>query len=146
MKSDIEIAKFVYHKIKGSSLESGITGKLSDRKRPNKSDREDIVISVLANEGCGQIQRAYVNVNVYVKDQWNARTKAWEINTQRVKELCELCKFLFTLYEDGIHTVHLSAAKKPILPVFLLKMVIQSISSITNCILRFVTNNFNYIK
>ena len=55
MKSDIEISKFVYHKIKGSILERSVTGKLSDRGRPDKSDKEDIVISVLANEGCGQI-------------------------------------------------------------------------------------------
>ena len=72
MKSDIEIQKFVYHKIKGTDLERNVTGKLSDRGRPNKSDKEDIVISILANEGCGQIQRAYVNVNVYVSDQWNS--------------------------------------------------------------------------
>lgn len=75
MKSDIEIQKFVYHKIKGTSLEQNVSGKLSDRGRPNKSDKEDIVISVLANEGCGQIQRAYVNVNIYVSDQWNEETK-----------------------------------------------------------------------
>ena len=112
MKSDIDIAKFVYHKIKGSSLESDITGKLSDRGRPNKSDREDIVISVLANEGCGQIQRAYVNVNVYVRDQWNARTKAWEKNTQRVGELCELCKFLFFIRKDEYHTVPSKCSQK----------------------------------
>ena len=42
MKSDIEIAKFVYHKIKGTSLEQNVSGKLSDRGRPNKSDKEDV--------------------------------------------------------------------------------------------------------
>lgn len=103
MKSDVEIAKFVYREIKGSDLERNVTGKLSDRGRPDKSDKEDIVISVLANDGCGQIQRAYVNVNVYVRDQWNAGTKAWEKHTGRVGELCDLCKFLFHLYGDGIH-------------------------------------------
>ena len=112
MKSDIDIAKFVYHKIKGTDLERNVTGKLSDRGRPNKSDREDIVISVLANEGCGQIQRAYVNVNVYIRDQWNARTKAWEKNTQRVGELCELCKFLFFIRKDEYHTVPSNCSQK----------------------------------
>ena len=68
MKSDIEIAKFVYHNITGTELERNVSGKLSDRGRPNKSDKEDIVISVLANEGCGQIQRAYVKVKIYFKD------------------------------------------------------------------------------
>lgn len=105
MKSDIEVSKFVYHKIKDSDLEKNVTGKLSDRNRPNLSDKEDIVISVLANEGCGQIQRAYVNVNIYVSDQWNEETKAWERDTVRVGELCELSKFLFSLRKGEYHTV-----------------------------------------
>lgn len=105
MKSDIEIQKFVYHKIKGTNLEQNVSGKLSDRGRPYKSDKEDIVISVLANEGCGQIQRAYVNVNVYVSDQWNEETKAWEKNTVRIGEICNLSKFLFSIFDIGIHVV-----------------------------------------
>ncbi|WP_418671316.1 hypothetical protein [Barnesiella intestinihominis] len=105
MKSDIEIAKFVYHKVKGTELERNVTGKLSDRGRPNKSEKEDIVISVLANEGCGQIQRAYVNVNIYVKDLWNEDTKQWERDTVRVGKLCELCKFLFSIRRGDFHTV-----------------------------------------
>ena len=112
MKSDIEIAKFVYHKIKGSSLEKDVTGKLSDRGRPDKSDKEDIVISVLANEGCGQIQRAYVNVNVYVCDQWNSSTKSWEKHTERVGKLCELSKFLFNMHEEEYHIVPRECSQK----------------------------------
>lgn len=114
MKSDIEIQKFVYHKIKGTALEQNVTGKLSDRGRPNKSDKEDIVISVLANEGCGQIQRAYVNINVYVSDQWNEDTKQWERNTARVGKLCELCKFLFSIREEEYHTVPKQCSQKNI--------------------------------
>lgn len=112
MKSDIEIQKFVYHKIKGTNLEQNVSGKLSDRGRPNKSDKEDIVISVLANEGCGQIQRSYVNVNVYVSDQWNEETKSWEKNTQRVGELCELCKFLVFIRKDEYHAVPSKCSQK----------------------------------
>ena len=112
MKSDIEIAKFVYHKIKGTDLERNVTGKLSDRGRPNKSDKEDIVISVLANEGCGQIQRAYVNVNVYVRDLWNSETKAWEKDTLRVGKLCELCKFLISKRKEEYHTTPSKCSQK----------------------------------
>lgn len=136
MKSDIEIQKFVYHKIKGTSLEQNVSGKLSDRGRPNKSDKEDIVISVLANEGCGQIQRAYVNVNIYVSDQWNEETKSWEKNTQRVGELCELCKFLVLYAKMSIIQFLQNAVRKLIPQAFLLKTDIPSISSITNCILK----------
>ena len=77
MKSDVEIAKFVRSKILGTELMAAIHGKLSDRGRSNSSDREDIVVSVLSNEGAGQMQNTFVNVNIYVKDQWNAETKAF---------------------------------------------------------------------
>lgn len=104
MKSPDEIEQFVYQSIKGSNLEKNVTGKLSCKGRPNKSDKEDIVISAFANGGCGQSQRSYVNVNVYVRDKWNASTKAWEKDTIRIRELCEFCKFLFTIRKGDFHT------------------------------------------
>lgn len=112
MKSDIEIAKFVRSKIKGSNLERFVTGKLSDRGRPCGSDKEDIVISVLSNEGAGQIQQALVNVNIYVSDQRNSETKSWEIHTSRVGELCKLSKFLFSIREGDYHTVPSECSQK----------------------------------
>lgn len=112
MKSDIEIAKFVRSKIAGSELEKSVTGKLSDRGRPNGSDMEDIVIAVLSNEGAGQIQQAFVNVNVYVKDQWNSDTKGWEQHTRRLLELCDLSKFLFSIRGEGWHAVPRECSQK----------------------------------
>lgn len=112
MKSDVEIAKFVYHAIKGSELHNAVSGKLSDRGRPNGSELEDIVISVLANEGCGQIQNAFVNVNIYIKDTWNSQTKAWEQSTQRVGEVCDLSKFLFSIRKDVMHVVPYKSKQK----------------------------------
>lgn len=98
MKSDIEIQKWLYGHIKGSSLANAVTGRLSDRGRPEGSQSEDIVIAVLANEGAGQMQTAFVNVNVYAKDLWNEEREAWERDTIRVAELCDLSKFLYNLY------------------------------------------------
>ena len=115
MKSDIEIAKLVRSRITESSLEASVKptgGKLSDRGRPNGSDKEDIVISVLSNEGAGQIQQAFVNVNIYVKDQWNEETKGWEQHTKRVFELCEKSKFLFSIIGDGWHVVPNKSSQK----------------------------------
>lgn len=112
MKSDVEIKKFVRRKIKGSSLDNTATGKLSDRGRPNGSEKEDIVISVLSNEGAGQIQQAFVNVNIYVKDQWNAEVKSWEENTKRIEKLCELSKYLFSIHEGDFHTVPSKCSQK----------------------------------
>ena len=59
MKSDIEIAKFVYHKIKGTELERNVSGKLSDRGRPNKSDKY-----ILTNKGIKN--DCFINWNTYI--------------------------------------------------------------------------------
>lgn len=102
MKTDIDIQKWLYHKIKGTELEKSVSGVLSDRGRPNGSEAEDIAIAVLTSNGSGQIQTAYVNVNIYVKDQWNEERSAWERDTIRLAELCNLSKFLYNLFGDGI--------------------------------------------
>lgn len=112
MKSDYEIKKFVCSHIRGTALARAVTGKLSDRGRPAGSDKEDIVVSVLSNDGCGQVQQAYVNVNIYVPDQWNGETKAWEEHVSRVGQLCGLAKFLFSLREGDFHTVPSECSQK----------------------------------
>ena len=87
MKSDIEIKDAIYAVIKGSSLEKAVTGKLKKTKRPTSSDKEDIVISILDN-GSGQMQKAFVNVNIYVPDY--IRDGQAEENTIRLRELCKM--------------------------------------------------------
>lgn len=91
MKSDIDIKDDIYEFIKGSSLEYEVTGKLSKTKRPYGSRNEDIVISVLANQN-GEIQEAFVNVNIYVKDI--VRNKQSEEDTIRLRQLCNIAKNL----------------------------------------------------
>lgn len=112
MKSDIEIAKFVRSKIIGSELAEAVDNRISDRGRPSGSDKEDIVIAVLSNEGAGQYQQAFVNVNVYVKDLWNDKTSAWEQDTIRLKALCEKCKFLFSIRGGDFHAVPSQSLQK----------------------------------
>lgn len=88
MKSDIDIKDDIYRYIKGSALERAVIGKLcKSSSRPNGSDKEDIVISILDN-GSGQIQEAFVNVNIYVKD--NIRDGQAEMNDIRCRELCKV--------------------------------------------------------
>lgn len=67
MKSDIDIKDAIYDLIKGSSLAEAVNGELLKTRRPKNSEKEDIVISVVANEGV-QSQEAVVNVNIYVED------------------------------------------------------------------------------
>lgn len=67
MKSDIDIKDDIYIALLNSPLMKEVSGELCKRKRPQNSSAEDVVISVLVNN-IAQKQMAYVNVNVYVKD------------------------------------------------------------------------------
>ena len=70
MTSSNDIKTIIYKIIKGSSLENEIIskgGSLYRNSRPTNSNKEDIVISVLATRNA-QFQMAYVNVNIYVPD------------------------------------------------------------------------------
>lgn len=92
MKSDIDIKDDVYKLIQKSELKKAINGSVSKTKRPKNSDKEDVVISVLANN-ISQRQEAFVVVNVYVKDD--------DVNGQneecssRLRALCQICLSLF---------------------------------------------------
>lgn len=114
MKTDVDIQKWLYHRIKDSELHTSVSGVLSDRGRWNRSEAEDIVISVLANNSAGQVQTAYANVNIYVKDLWNTERGAWERDTIRVAELCELSKFLYIMFGDGIRVSDMDSSQRVI--------------------------------
>lgn len=102
MKSDIDIQKWLYHRIVDSELAASVSGSVSDRGRPKDLGLEDVTIAVLANEGAGQSQTAFVNVNIYVSDQWNGQRGAWECDTERVAEICDLSQFLYALFGDDM--------------------------------------------
>ncbi|MBD5237553.1 MAG: hypothetical protein HDS62_08515 [Bacteroidales bacterium] len=99
MKTDIDIKDDIFAYLKGSELSQEVSGKLSKTLRPAKSDKEDVVISILAN-GTGEIQEAFVNVNIYVADL--LRDDQYEENTIRLRELCSLSeKILRSVIGDG---------------------------------------------
>lgn len=123
MKSDIQIKDDIYDLLKTSSLASSITGKICKRsKRPKGSEKEDVVISVIANMN-GQMQEATVNVNIYVKDDFSSDGQNEE-PTIRLRTLCNLAKevlevgrgdgFRFTLEsqhvlavdDDAVHVIN----------------------------------------
>ena len=87
MKTDIDIKDEMYKHIKGSALAKEVNGQLRKTLRPANSNKEDIVISMLSNVN-GQIQEAYINVNVYVPDV--LRDNQAEENTPRLRTLCKL--------------------------------------------------------
>lgn len=89
MKSDILIKDDVYALIKNSPLASAVTGKICKQGvRPKGSDKEDVVIAVVANLN-GQIQEAVVNVNIYVADDIKSDGQNQE-STIRLRELCRI--------------------------------------------------------
>lgn len=117
MKSDIDIKDDIYRHIKGTALETAVSGKLSKTLRPADSNAEDIVISMLANVNA-QIQQAFVNVNIYVPDllrKDKCKTIWHEENTIRLRELCAIASellevgrgdgFRFTLEEQRVMEV-----------------------------------------
>lgn len=95
MKTDEEIKTDIFKHIKGSELASTITGKVSKRKRPHNSKKEDIIISVLANEN-RQVQVATVNVNIYVADITVDNQP--EEDAVRIEELCKKAVSLFNVF------------------------------------------------
>lgn len=99
MKTDEAIKTDVYKVIKKSDLMKEVTGVLKKTKRPHNSKKEDIVISILANE-VAQIQEATVNVNIYVADI--TVDSQPEEDTVRLGKLCELAANLFEVFTgDG---------------------------------------------
>ncbi len=89
MKSDIDIKDELYLALKGSPLANAVSGQLLKTRRPKNSTKEDIIISVLANEG-NQKQEAVVNVNIYVED--NIIDGQAEEDTIRLRELCNVAE------------------------------------------------------
>ena len=105
MKSDIDIKTDVFHRIQGSALANEVTGVVRKTgKRPKGSKKEDIVISMLANQN-GQIQNATVNVNIYVAAEIvNGQA---EEKSLRLKTLCDLAGSLFEVFRGNDYRAHL---------------------------------------
>lgn len=95
MRTDAEIKDDIFRHIKGTSLEVAVTGQLLKTRRPKNSDKEDIVISVLANEGT-QKQEAVVNVNIYVED--NVIDGQPEEDSIRCREIGNIAKDVLEVF------------------------------------------------
>lgn len=91
--TDIDIKDALYSYIKDSDLvKSMINGNLYKDKRPLNSDKEDLVLSVLARNS-GDVQTFVINANLFVKDK--KRGDEFIEDTQRLRELSRECSSLF---------------------------------------------------
>lgn len=122
MKSDILIKDDVHAFIKKSPLAAAVTGKICKQGvRPKGSDKEDVVIAVIANLN-GQIQEAAVNVNIYVADDIKSDGQNQEA-TIRLRQLCEIASdtlevgrgedFRFTL--ESQHVIEVPGTKEHVI-------------------------------
>lgn len=92
MISVIDIKDIVYSIVKSSDLAQAVSGIVSKTIRPTSSEKEDIIISVLDNEGC-QMQQFILNVNIYVSDL--VKEKDYIEDSARIRLLCSKAIQLF---------------------------------------------------
>lgn len=109
MRNEMEIKDDIYHLLKDSDLIKNVSGKLSKTLRPDGSDKEDVVISVLSENPDVQVQELYLNVNVYVADV--KRGNRYEENTIRLRELMTLSKNAFDLAKGKGYRLTLEGQK-----------------------------------
>lgn len=87
IKTDEEIIDDVMQWLNTCDVQSLVTGVMSPDGRPLDSTKEDVCVSVLSSN-VGQIQTAFVNVNVYVEDimvggrQFKNRKRLLELSKQ----------------------------------------------------------------
>ena len=116
MKTDIDIKDDVYMLVSESALAVKITGAISKTLRPANSRKEDVVISILANNN-ERPQSAYVNVNVYVPDSAvkydvdDQTVTQYEEDSARLREICNLCKELFETYVGDTYRITLDSQR-----------------------------------
>jgi len=91
--SDIEAKDVLYDFIKKSDLSASVDGGLYKDARPLNSDKEDIVIAVIARDA-KQLQEFIVNVNIFVADM--KRGSEFIENTNRLRTIAKDCIELFS--------------------------------------------------
>lgn len=99
IRTDIDIKDGIWEWVSGSSLAGMVSGSVYKDQRPLNSDKEDIIISVLARNAGSQIQEATVNVNVYIPDL--RRGKEAVENTPRLREVSTTAAELFEYHHFG---------------------------------------------
>ena len=107
IRTDIDIKDALHSWIIQSTLAHSVSGKVYKDARPLNSDKEDIVISVLARDAGAQIQEALVNVNIYVPDV--RRGKEAVEDAPRLRTLASEAAGLFEYKQGGNYIFSLSS-------------------------------------
>ena len=112
IRTDIDIKDYIYSYVSSSDLAGMVSGKVYKDQRPLNSDKEDIIISVLARDAGSQIQDATINVNIYVPDI--RRGKEAIEDGSRLRTLCAEAAALFEYFTtpDSIYQLDSQAVEK----------------------------------
>lgn len=88
IQTDIDIKDGIFDWLREAPFVGALSGSLYKDRRPLNSDKEDIVIAVLARDAGPQIQLATVNVNIYIPDV--RRGKEAVEDAPRLREISRL--------------------------------------------------------
>ena len=91
--TDIDIKDELWEWVSASDLADAVSGEVYKDQRPLNSDKEDIIIAVIARTAGMQRQDATANVNIYVPDKRRGQ-EAIE-DTGRLRTLCSAAAELF---------------------------------------------------
>jgi len=97
--TDIDIKDELWEWVSASDLASAISGKVYKDQRPINSDKEDIIVAVIARTAGAQRQDATANVNIYVPDLRRGQ-EAIE-DTTRLRTLCTTAASAFEYRTTG---------------------------------------------
>lgn len=112
--TDIDIKDGLYNWLKNSATVGMVSGSLYKDQRPLNSEKEDIVISVLARDAGSQVQYATANINIYVPDvrrgkeavEDTARLRALSAKAAEEMEYCHLGSAIYELASQEIYKVN----------------------------------------
>lgn len=104
MKNDERIKQDVQEYIFTTELPDMVSGVIKRDRRPRGSEAEDVIISVLANEN-GQMQKATVNVNIYVKDKPAGNQE--DPDHERLDALADVAQGIFEVFRGESYRAHL---------------------------------------
>lgn len=97
IRTDNDIKDDVYQVLLHSKLKSEVSGEIRKIQRSPASRKEDVIISILANDSPRQVQESFVNVNVYIRDlKLKANNEEYYVeDTKRTKELSRIVADVF---------------------------------------------------
>lgn len=108
MKNDEQIKDDILEYIFTTEIPAEVSGVIKRDRRPRDSDKEDVIISVLANEN-GQIQDATVNVNIYVKDK--PAGNQYDPDHERLDILADMSQRVLDVFHGDGFRAHLIAQR-----------------------------------